>query len=186
MKKSHIYTRGGDEGMTSLVGGKRVSKADLRVEAYGTIDELNAQIGLLVALLEQSEICVRLLEIQGDLFTLGAYLATDTESNINKEGNQIEENDVIRLERYIDETEEGLPGWKGFSLPGGSLPASICHVCRTVCRRAERRIIELSATETISPVVCKYVNRLSDYFFVLSRRLLFDEGKEEIIWKKRC
>ena len=166
MKKSKVYTRTGDGGMTSLSGGVRVSKTDVRVEAYGTVDELNAHI-------------------QCDLFTIGAYLATEP-SRAEKLGREVvTEEDVTRLEQAIDEAEDGLPGWRGFVLPGGSRGAAVCHVCRTVCRRAERRILELSGSAPVMPEVCAYVNRLSDYLFVLSRKMLFIEGKDEIVWKKR-
>lgn len=186
MSKSKVYTRKGDEGMTSLVGGKRVKKTDIRVEAYGTVDELNAQIGLLITLVNQPDECDKLQEIQGDLFLIGAYLATEAVQDESKATNLITASDVARIERFIDEAENGLPVWKGFILPGGSTAVAVCHVCRTVCRRAERRIIELSFKENVLPSVCAYMNRLSDYFYVLSRRLLYSEGKDEIIWKKRC
>ena len=171
MKKSRVYTRTGDGGMTSLSGGVRVSKTDVRVEAYGTVDELNDRKFL--------------TGIQCDLFTIGAYLATEP-SRAEKLGREVvTEEDVTRLEQAIDEAEDGLPGWRGFVLPGGSRGAAVCHVCRTVCRRAERRILELSGSAPVMPEVCAYVNRLSDYLFVLSRKMLFIEGKDEIVWKKR-
>ena len=176
MKKSRVYTRTGDGGMTSLSGGVRVSKTDVRVEAYGTVDELNAHIGELITYLEREE---------DREFTIGAYLATEP-SRAEKLGREVvTEEDVTRLEQAIDEAEDGLPGWRGFVLPGGSRGAAVCHVCRTVCRRAERRILELSGSAPVMPEVCAYVNRLSDYLFVLSRKMLFIEGKDEIVWKKR-
>ena len=180
MKKSKVYTRTGDGGMTSLSGGVRVSKTDVRVEAYGTVDELNAHIGELITYLEHEEDRKFLTGIQCDLFTIGAYLATEP-SRAEKLGREV----VTRLEQAIDEAEDGLPGWRGFVLPGGSRGAAVCHVCRTVCRRAERRILELSGSAPVMPEVCAYVNRLSDYLFVLSRKMLFIEGKDEIVWKKR-
>ena len=178
MKKSKVYTRTGDGGMTSLSGGVRVSKTDVRVEAYGTVDELNAHIGELITYLEHEEDREFLTGIQCDLFTIGAYLATEP-SRAEKLGRE-----VVK-EQAIDEAEDGLPGWRGFVLPGGSRGAAVCHVCRTVCRRAERRILELSGSAPVLPEVCAYVNRLSDYLFVLSRKMLFIEGKDEIVWKKR-
>ena len=182
MKKSKVYTRTGDGGMTSLSGGVRVSKTDVRVEAYGTVDELNAHIGELITYLEHEEDRKFLTGIQCDLFTIGAYLATEP-SRAEKLGREVvTEEDVTRLEQAIDEAEDGLPGWRGFVLPGGSRGAA---VCRTVCRRAERRILELSGSAPVMPEVCAYVNRLSDYLFVLSRKMLFIEGKDEIVWKKR-
>ena len=185
MKKSRVYTRTGDGGMTSLSGGVRVSNTDVRVEAYGTVDELNAHIGELITYLEREEDREFLTGIQCDLFTIGAYLATEP-SRAEKLGREVvTEEDVTRLEQAIDEAEDGLPGWRGFVLPGGSRGAAVCHVCRTVCRRAERRILELSGSAPVMPEVCAYVNRLSDYLFVLSRKMLFIEGKDEIVWKKR-
>lgn len=185
MKKSKVYTRTGDGGMTSLGGGVRVPKTDVRVEAYGTVDELNAHIGELVTYLEHEEDRKFLTGIQRDLFTIGAYLATDP-SRADVNGREaVTEEDVSRLEQAIDEADGGLPEWRGFVLPDGSRGAAVCHVCRTVCRRAERRILELSGSAPVLPEVCAYVNRLSDYLFVLSRKMLFVEGKEEIVWKKR-
>ena len=185
MKKSKLYTKTGDKGMTSLVGGKRVLKNHIRVEAYGTVDELSAYVGLLISYLTDDAIMGVLQTIQEDLFMVGSYLATE-EQEERKQMFELQASDVERIEQYIDVAEDGLPGWKGFTLPGGSRVAALCHVCRTVCRRLERRMLDLSEQEPLSPVVGAYVNRLSDYFYVLSRRLLFIEGKEEIIWKKRC
>lgn len=184
MKKSKVYTRTGDKGMTGLIGGTRVSKTDIRVEAYGSVDELNAHLGELVAWLPEGRERNFLLKIQSTLFCVGGYLATDTAVVDSSKTLSVTAEDVACLEREIDETEEGLPGWKGFILPGGSKTAAICHVCRTVCRRAERRILELLSTTEVAPEVCAYVNRLSDYLFVLSRRILYNEGKDEIIWNK--
>lgn len=182
MKRSHIYTRGGDDGTTSLCGGTRVIKTDLRVEAYGTIDELNAELGLLATYLTHETDHSFIEIVQGNLFVIGAYLATENHC----EGSlMISQENVSRLEQAIDITEDGLPPWSGFVLPGGSRGAAICHVCRTICRRAERRILGLTQFYEISPLVIAYVNRLSDYLFVLSRKMLFYEGKQEIIWKNR-
>ena len=162
MKKSRVYTRTGDGGMTSLSGGVRVSKTDVRVEAYGTVDELNAHIGELITYLEREEDREFLTGIQCDLFTIGAYLATEP-SRAEKLGREVvTEEDVTRLEQAIDEAEDGLPGWRGLVLPGGSRGAAVCHVCRTVCRRAERRILELSGSEPVMTEDCAYDNRLSD------------------------
>lgn len=185
MKKSNLYTRTGDDGTTSLVGGVRVSKTHIRVEAYGTIDELNAHIGELITYMNGEDERRFLTDIQGDLLTIGACLATDSAASERKSLSTVTDGDVQRIERAIDEAEDGLPGWRGFTLPGGSRGAAVCHVCRTVCRRAERRIIELAGEAEVPPAVLSYVNRLSDYLYVLSRRMLFDEGKDEIIWKKR-
>jgi cob(I)alamin adenosyltransferase len=186
MKKSKLYTKTGDKGMTSLIGGKRVPKNHVRVETYGTVDELSAHLGLLIADLTDETTVGRLQGIQEDLFIVGAYLATEVEQLEKSQMYEMTDSDVERIEGYIDDTEDGLPAWKGFTLPGGSRSAAQCHVCRTVCRRLERRVMDLSECEMVASNICTYINRLSDYFYVLSRRLLFIEGKEEIIWKKRC
>ena len=185
MKQNKIYTRTGDSGTTSLVGGLRVSKTHVRVEAYGTVDELNAHIGELVTYLKIDVDRDFLTGVQCDLFSIGAYLATDAAIDTLKQPEPVTDEDVERMERAIDAAGEGLPAWRGFTLPGGSRGAAVCHVCRTVCRRAERRIIELSGSVPVMSQVLAYINRLSDYLYVLSRKMLFVEGKDEIIWKKR-
>lgn len=184
MKKSNIYTRTGDDGTTSLNGGTRVSKTDVRVEAYGAVDELNAQLGLLVTYLETEADRGVLRKVQNDLFAVGAYLATESGRAEERRMQGVSAADVAWLEQAIDEAEDGLPAWRGFVIPGGSRGAAVCHVCRTVCRCAERRILELAKRVEVRSEVCAYVNRLSDYLFVLSRKLLFIAGKDEIIWKK--
>ena len=184
MKKSNISTRTGDDGTTSLNGGTRVSKTDVRVEAYGSVDELNAQLGLLVTYLETEADRGVLRKVQNDLFAVGAYLATESGRAEERRMQGVSVADVAWLEQAIDEAEDGLPAWRGFVIPGGSRGAAVCHVCRTVCRRAERRILELAKRVEVRSEVCAYVNRLSDYLFVLSRKLLFIAGKDEIIWKK--
>ena len=184
MKKSNIYTRTGDDGTTSLNGGTRVSKTDVRVEAYGSVDELNAQLGLLVTYLETEADRGVLRKVQNDLFAVGAYLATESGRAEERRMQGVSAADVAWLEQAIDEAEDGLPAWRGFVIPGGSRGAAVCHVCRTVCRRAERRILELAKRVEVRSEVCAYVNRLSDYLFVLSRKLLFIAGEDEIIWKK--
>ncbi|MDE7378808.1 MAG: cob(I)yrinic acid a,c-diamide adenosyltransferase [Paraprevotella sp.] len=183
MKKSNVYTRTGDGGTTSLVGGVRVPKDHIRIEAYGTVDELNAHLGLLAAMMPEGIHRERVECVQSDLFTLGAVLATEEESGRHVTS-PLGEADVERLERAIDETEEGLPAWRGFILPGGSPAAAQCHVCRTVCRRAERRIHTLYATVEADRLVVAYMNRLSDYLFVLARKLNFMAAVDEIIWRK--
>ena len=184
MKKSNIYTRTGDDGTTSLNGGTRVSKTDVRVEAYGSVDELNAQLGLLATYLETEADRGVLRKVQNDLFAVGAYLATESGRAEERRMQGVSVADVAWLEQAIDEAEDGLPAWRGFVIPGGSRGAAVCHVCRTVCRRAERRILELAKCVEVRSEVCAYVNRLSDYLFVLSRKLLFIAGEDEIIWKK--
>lgn len=189
MKKSVVYTRTGDEGTTSLVGGIRVAKTHIRLEAYGTIDELNAYIGMLISLLEEEPQIQTLRYIQHKLFSVGAYLATDHQkATIVENESAIGHDAVERLERAIDEVDSALPSVNRFVLPGGSYPASVCHVCRTVCRRAERRILNLEEQENIpisSEVKC-FINRLSDYLFVLSRKLNILTSGNEIFWDKSC
>lgn len=188
MKKSNVYTRTGDAGTTSLVGGVRVPKHHARLEAYGTIDELNSCLGVLISLLVEDEQMLmrqRFVEIQNDLFGLGSVLAVDAEVTPDRARSAVSEADVERLEHWTDETEDGLPPWRGFILPGGSTPASVCHVCRTVCRRAERRI---AAVYTVAPAdaqVAAYINRLSDYLFVCARKLNFLAHVDENTWQKR-
>jgi len=180
---SKVYTRTGDTGTTSLVGGKRVDKACARLESYGTIDELNAQVGLLLTYIKDLTDRDCLISIQNRLFVVGAQLATETESD-RQPSCTISAEDVTALEKCIDEASEGLPAWRGFTLPGGCRAAAIAHVCRTVCRRAERRILSLHAAEPVSPQLLAYVNRLSDYFYVLALRLNFWQGTDEILWQK--
>ena len=182
---SHLYTRTGDHGMTSLVGGQRVPKTHLRLEAYGTIDELNSQLGLLLTYLTESIDRSTVLDIQNLLFSIGSMLATDTSTCDVRPGRYVTEADVTGLERAIDAAEEGQPGWRGFILPGGSRGAAVAHVCRTVCRRAERAIHALAAEAEVDELLMAYVNRLSDYLFALAKKINLREGQEENIWQKR-
>ena len=178
-----VYTKTGDAGTTSLVGGKRVPKECARLESYGTIDELNAQVGLLLTYVTEQKDRECLIGIQNCLFVVGAQLATEDESALTL-ASKITEKDVSDLEKQIDLAAEGLPKWRGFTLPGGCREAALAHVCRTVCRRAERRILTLNASEEVDAQLLAYVNRLSDYFYVLALRLNFLQGTEEILWKK--
>lgn len=178
---SKVYTRTGDAGMTSLVGGKRVPKHSARLESYGTTDELNAQVGLLLTYVTEPVDVDCLISIQNRLFVIGNQLATEPP---REPAVAISADDVTELEQSIDRAGEGLPGWRGFTLPGGCRPAALAHVCRTVCRRAERRILALNETEPVDPNLVKYINRLSDYFYVLALRLNKLHGTEEILWKK--
>ena len=183
MKKSIIYTGTGDQGTTSLAGGKRVDKDCIRIEAYGTIDELNAQIGMLAtAPTLQPEAVPQLIHIQNKLFSLGAYLAT--EGATSPLG--LSETDISDLEHSIDEMDAELPPLSSFVLPGGSRRAALCHMCRTVARRAERRIITLSHQAYVDPVVIRYINRLSDFFFVFARFNNVHNQFDEIFWDKNC
>lgn len=185
MKKSGIYTKTGDRGTTSLVGGVRVSKLHPRLEAYGTVDELNSQIGLLITYVTDETERECLTEIQRKLFCAGSYLATDQTQCALREQSRILPEEVNELERAIDRIDAGLPPLRLFVLPGGTRGAAVCHVCRTVCRRAERRILAIEELQT-DPNLLSYMNRLSDYLFVLSRKLNIMEGCDEIIWKKTC
>lgn len=179
-----IYTKTGDTGTTALFGGKRVSKADLRIDTYGTVDELNAYIGLV----RDQEVNFNrknvLVEIQDRLFTMGSILATEP-GNTKVKIPALSENDITFLETEIDGMEAKLPPMKSFVLPGGHSSVSCCHVARTVCRRAERLVIALDSQEKVDPLIVQYLNRLSDYLFVLSRKMTAELGAEETPWKPR-
>jgi cob(I)alamin adenosyltransferase len=163
-----IYTRTGDKGETSLFGGRRVPKNSLRIEAFGTVDELNSALGVCRALKPRREIGKILEQIQRDLFSLGADLATPDKTRTTRFP-QIGAADVSRLERHIDAVESKLAPLRKFILPGGSGPAAMIHFARTICRRAERGVVELSASERPGPFPVIYLNRLSDLLFVLAR-----------------
>lgn len=175
-----IYTKTGDEGQTGLFSGRRVSKADLRVEAYGTVDELNAVVGLLRDHLPtDSQQRVFLLRQQHLLFDLGALLADDREdSPLHFPADAAKE-----LEKTIDELQQQLPPLRHFVLPGGHPQVSFAHLARTVCRRAERRVVALAAAADLPKESVIYLNRLSDFFFVLSRYLSYENGVEELKWQ---
>jgi cob(I)alamin adenosyltransferase len=180
-----IYTKTGDQGETGLFGGKRVGKDDLRVDAYGNVDELNAFIGLLSdALHEHPTVHGLLLEVQRRLFSVGAHLATDPDGDFAMPID-LHNADVAALETAIDEMERVLPPLSNFILPGGHPTVSMCHVCRTVCRRAERSVVALSRLAELDPLVLHYLNRLSDYFFVLGRWAGLQLGVSDVIWSKR-
>ncbi|MBR6284245.1 MAG: cob(I)yrinic acid a,c-diamide adenosyltransferase [Muribaculaceae bacterium] len=185
--KSKVYTLTGDSGTTALVGGQRVSKDDVRVEAYGTIDELNAHIGLLAqsSQLDTTGMAPLIRAIMNKLFNIGAYLATVNDS-ADTPVYGLGDADVQELERAIDEMDEELPPFRGFVLPGGSRLSARCDICRTVARRAERRIITLSHSAPVNAIVLKYVNRLSDFFFVLARFNNIQNQFEEIYWDKNA
>ncbi|WP_177761060.1 cob(I)yrinic acid a,c-diamide adenosyltransferase [Flavobacterium sp. I3-2] len=183
-----VYTKTGDKGTTALFGGTRVPKYHLRIDSYGTVDELNSYIGLI----RDQEINLRykevLIDIQDKLFTVGAILATDPEKAILKNGKErlnipkISEEEVAQLENEIDAMEAGLPPMTHFVLPGGHTTVSYCHIARCVCRRAERLATELNDMEPTDLMVLKYLNRLSDYLFVLARKLSFDLKADEVKW----
>lgn len=187
MTKSKIYTCTGDSGATSLVGGQRVKKTDIRIEAYGSVDELNANIGVLVAIHNLDNVYTELLRVvQNKLFNIGAYLATPNENNEKNEIKGLECADIEQLEQSIDKVDSKLPPLNNFVLPGGTTCAAVAHVCRTVCRRCERRIIALADTVYIDPLVIKYINRLSDFFFVFARFNNVANQFGEIFWNKDC
>ncbi len=173
-----IYTRTGDSGQTSLVGGKRVSKTHPRLEAYGTVDELSSHLGLLASLLTDHHHRQTILTIQQTLFSLSAILATEPESKWQPE--PLSPSHTEKLEVEIDHLQQQLPALHSFIIPGGSQAASQAHVCRTVCRRAERCILALTEEIEVSADVLRYVNRLSDYLFVLARHLNVSKGIQEI------
>ncbi len=179
-----IYTKTGDAGETSLNGGTRVPKHHIRIESYGTVDELNSYVGLIRSQNIQEKYIKDLLEIQDRLFTIGAILASDPEKEIENIPALTEE-DVLFLEAQIDSMNAELPAMKSFILQGGNSIVSYCHVARCVCRRAERNTIHLSETSAVSPIVIKYLNRLSDYLFVLARKKSKETNAEEIAWKPR-
>ena len=186
MKKSLIYTRSGDKGKTSLVGGARVSKTHVRLEAYGTVDELNSQLGLLYTYLTDEADKKTILWIQHKLFSVGSYLATDQTNTTLHVESQISDTDIQRLENVIDETDAQLPPLKAFVIPGGVRGSAVCQVCRTICRRAERRILDMAEEYEVSEEVSAFINRLSDYLFVLARKMNLLSQTDEIYWDKSC
>lgn len=184
MKITKVYTRTGDHGETSIVGGIRMKKSSERLEAYGSVDELNAQLGLLAAMLPEGENRSMILRIQNTLFSVCTNLATDQSRTPLYESARLPEGEIALLEKEMDKMMSSLPDRQGFILPGGTLAAAQTHVCRTVCRRAERRIVALAEVAQVSPEVQQYVNRLSDYLFVLAKIINFNDNVSEIIWEK--
>ena len=184
-----IYTKTGDQGKTSLFGGTRVKKSNLRIDAYGTVDELNSYIGLVRDQLKDKDLISDLIRIQSKLFTLGAMLATPQDKEKLKNGSdrlkieKIEEGEIQFLEDKMDLMDKALDPMTHFILPGGHSVVSFCHIARCVCRRAERITVELADTESIDIHILIYLNRLSDYLFVLARKLTKDNKVEEIPWK---
>ncbi|RKF03259.1 cob(I)alamin adenosyltransferase [Tenacibaculum lutimaris] len=183
-----IYTKTGDKGTTALFGGARVPKYHLRIESYGTVDELNSYVGLIRDQEIGSSLKEALTKIQSDLFTLGAMLATPPEKETLKSGKErlnipkINEESIQFLEDEIDFMNKSLPQMTHFILPGGHQTVSFCHIARCVCRRSERLAVALNEEETLNDTVLKYLNRLSDYLFVLARKLTQDLQAEEIKW----
>ena len=177
-----IYTKTGDDGTTGLVGGNRVLKSNLRLDAYGTVDELNAHIGLMISLLTDTAITDFLTKIQHKLFVIGSKLASDEKGKQITEGLTCSLDDISLLEDAIDRYDAELPPLTQFILPGGSIQVSYCHIARTVCRRAERRVVQLAENVDIDINIVQYLNRLSDYLFVLARKVAKDQGVSETYW----
>ena len=171
MAKSNLYTRTGDRGTTSLVGGQRIKKSDLRLECYGTVDELNSFIGVLRAEELEAASAEQLATIQNNLFVIGS---------------QVSEEVIIALEGWIDQLDEATPPMTGFILPAGGRSAALCHVCRTVTRRVERLLYRLEEEVPVDEPLERYINRLSDYFFALARYESHRRGEPEITWQKHC
>ena len=176
-----IYSKKGDKGKTSLIGGKIVDKHNLSVDAYGTIDELNSFVGLLKDYVEDKKINEVLHNIQLKLFSVGSILASAGDNNFSEKVS-IGKKDLEDIESNIDNMNNQLPEIKNFIIPGGHKISSYCHVCRSICRRAERRISELNNLYKINPYILSYVNRLSDFFFVLSRHIKHSDNIEETYW----
>lgn len=179
-----IYTKKGDAGQTGIIGGTRLPKHHIRIEAYGTVDELNSNIGLLRDHLSSQLQREELIKIQEELFTIGAQLASDPKKN-KMELPQISEKDIKFLEQRMDEMDEKLPEMRSFVLPGGHVAVSTAHICRCVCRRAERLCVALKENEEVNDLILQYLNRLSDYLFVLSRLLTVEFKVDEIPWRPR-
>jgi cob(I)alamin adenosyltransferase len=178
-----IYTKTGDKGETSLFGGARLPKSHLRIEAYGTVDELNSHLGLLRDVVTDETLRGHLKQIQDRLFDVGANLAVDTSKKLQVP--EIIESDIAFFETEMDKMDEVLEPLRQFILPGGHLAVSYCHVARTVCRRAERNVVALSLTDEVDEILVRYLNRLSDYLFVLARKIAMDLGVKEVTWSKR-
>ena len=177
-----IYTKKGDSGHTSLIDGQIVNKHNLSVDAYGTVDELNSFLGLLKDYIKDETIKDILNNIQPKLFSIGSILATGKNQDI-MEKVKIEKKDVKYIEFHIDSMNNELPELKNFIIPGGHKISSYSHVCRSICRRAERRISELNNEQSVDPIILSYINRLSDFFFVLSRYLMYSDKIEETRWQ---
>ena len=202
MKITRVYTRTGDKGETSLVGGVRIKKSDIRLEAYGTVDELSAQLGMLVSMMEEkqptgeqgsengtsrmNEERQMVIRVQNILFNVCTHLATDQSQTPLYPSARVPEEEVQRLEQRVDLLMKQLPERQGFILPGGCPAACQAHICRTVCRSAERRIAALAEVATVGKEVQQYINRLSDYLFVLAKIINFNTGVSEIVWENAC
>lgn len=180
-----IYTKQGDEGKTALFDGTRVDKCDLRLETYGTLDELNSHLGAALALCTFSAMAEILQRLQHELFDAGSDLATPLDSPNSPKIRRIEATDYQRIEKWIDEVTAQLPPLKNFVLPGGTVLSAQLHICRTVCRRAERHLVALKRHENLGPAILIYLNRLSDFLFTLARWANVLAGVDEVFWSKR-
>lgn len=181
-----IYTKTGDKGSTSLIGGVRVPKNHIRIESYGTVDELNSYVGMVGDLAKDVRISEWLHEIQDRLFTIGSVLATNPDKEVKMKLPDVYESDVIWLEQKIDEMNESLPEMRSFILPGGHIASSTCHVARCVCRRAERICVAMQEQKEVVPeLILQYLNRLSDFLFVLARYIVHINGAEDTPWRAR-
>lgn len=181
-----IYTKTGDKGSTSLIGGVRVPKNHIRIESYGTVDELNSYMGMVRDSAANTLITEWILEVQDRLFTIGSALATNPDKEVKMKLPDLHEADVIFLEQKIDEMNEQLPEMRSFILPGGNLAASTAHVARCICRRAERICVGIQQEEEVVPeLIIQYLNRLSDFLFVLARYIAHINGAEDTPWRAR-
>jgi cob(I)alamin adenosyltransferase len=181
-----VYTKTGDKGTTALIGGVRVPKTHIRIEAYGTIDELNSYIGLVKDSFDNVDAKAQLQEIQDRLFTIGAVLATPPDKDVKMSLPDLLDTDVTFLEQAIDKMDDQLPPLQSFVLPGGNVVSSYAHLARCVCRRAERICVAIEDGDTeLNALVLRYLNRLSDYLFVLARYILYTKGITDIPWKPR-
>jgi cob(I)alamin adenosyltransferase len=181
-----IYTRTGDKGKTSLIGGTKVPKNHIRIETYGTIDELNSYIGLVSDYQQNQQIIQQLREIQDRLFTIGSSLACDPDKETKLKIPDLKDTDVTFLEQSIDQMNEALPPMRSFLLPGGEVSVSVCHIARCVCRRAERLCVNMQEQNMfVPPLIIQYLNRLSDYLFVLARYTALEKKIAETPWKPR-
>ncbi len=181
-----IYTKTGDKGSTSLIGGVRVPKSHIRIEAYGTVDELNSYLGMVNDIAGDEKLSGWIREIQDRLFTVGSVLATTPDKEVKMKLPDVHEEDVTWLEQRIDEMNESLPEMRSFIIPGGSLASSTCHVARCVCRRAERICVGMMEhQEPIPDLIVRYLNRLSDFLFVLARYIAHINGAQDLPWRAR-
>lgn len=185
MAKSNLYTGTGDNGTTSLIGGARIKKNSPRLEAYGTVDEFSSFLGIILSdALCPDDVKKQLVSIQNMLFNIGCYLAAENPAETTPDKCGLTPAHVETLEKWIDSLDEQTPKVNAFVLPGGCMLAAKTHVARTVCRRAERRILDVADEEYIDPLVIKYFNRMSDYLFILARHFNFTKGVSELLWHK--